>query len=65
MDRSNSRKSDFFLLGRRVPLRRRIAASRVEDLLGELDVVEDDKWSLNIEHCPVVNAGRDVVVTDD
>ena len=30
---------------------------------GELDVVEDDKGSLDVEHGAVVHTGRDVVVT--
>ena len=33
------------------------------NLLGELDVVEHDEGTLDIEHSSVVDAGSDVVVT--
>jgi hypothetical protein len=39
--------------------------SIVRNLLGELDVVQDDKGTLDIEHCSVVDAGRNVVVGSD
>jgi len=37
----------------------------VHDLgeLGEFDIVEDDEWTFDIEHCPVINTGRDIVVS--
>ena len=31
-------------------------------LLGELDIVKDDEWTLYIEHSSVVDTGGDVVV---
>lgn len=34
-----------------------------EDLLGELDIVEYDERTLDIEHSTVVDTGSDIVVT--
>lgn len=31
-------------------------------LLGELDIVKDDEWALDVEHCSVINARSNVVV---
>lgn len=33
------------------------------NLLGELDVVEDDKWTFDVEDSSVIDTGRNVVVT--
>lgn len=37
----------------------------VHDLgeLGELDIVEDDEWTFDIEHSSVINTGCDIVVS--
>ena len=37
-------------------------AFRVRYLLGELDVVENDKWALYVEDGSVINSRSDVVV---
>ena len=39
-----------------------ICATGGRYLLGELDVVEDDEWSDDIQDCPVVDSWGNVVV---
>ena len=42
-----------------------VSESNIDNLciLGELDVIQDDQWTLDIEHRSVVDTWRDVVVT--
>ena len=41
-----------------------VSEADIDDLgvLGELDVVEHDKWTLDVENGPVIDPGSDVVI---